>query len=284
MTFVFRSSLLAGCAILAASVPLSAQDSPVERVRALYASAAYEDALAAMPAPGEGARASTDLESYRALCLLALGREEQAAAAVERLVRDHPEFVASPTDTSPRMQALFTAARARVLPGLAKEEYAAARKAFEAKDLAMAGDGFRRTLELIRATPEEQRAGLADLEVLAAGFLDLAAVKNTPRPVPAVEPLAVETPQTTPPVPVKQDMPGWTTPAGMVAGQEFVGIIRVDIGADGRVQSATVVKPSHPSYDAAVLRAATGWIYKPGTVGGRPVPSQKTIEIRLRPQ
>ncbi|MEP6593890.1 MAG: hypothetical protein ABJC51_09365, partial [Acidobacteriota bacterium] len=44
--------------------------SSLSRVQSLYGSAAYEDALAAMPAAGAGA--TREIEQYRALCLLAL--------------------------------------------------------------------------------------------------------------------------------------------------------------------------------------------------------------------
>lgn len=289
MTFVTRAAVLALCVIATFASRASAQDEAVEKVRALYASAAYEDALAAMPALEDSTRASTELERYRALCLLALGREDQAAAAVERLVRDHPEFVSSPSDTSPRMQALFTAARVRVLPGLAKEAYASAKSAYEARDWPAASAGFRRTLDLLGAIPAEPRAALADLELLTTEFLDLTRALSAPRPEASAAngsapPAGPELPQTTPPTPIRQDMPEWVPPGSMAAGQEFVGMIRLQIGADGRVQSATVVKPSHPAYDAAILRAATEWLYQPGTVGGRAVPSEKTIAVRLRPR
>src|SRR5215213_1286768 len=74
----------------------------VEHVRTLYVAAAYAEALAAIPSP-DSEPARTDLEQYRALCLLALGRDAEAVSAVERLVRDHPTFLPPASETTPRM-------------------------------------------------------------------------------------------------------------------------------------------------------------------------------------
>src|SRR5215208_5143965 len=112
--------------LVCASVPAAAQQiSPVtdiERVRTLYVAAAYAEALAAIPA-SDGEPAQTDLEQYRALCLLALGREPEAVSAVERLVRDHPTFVPPASETTPRMVSIFASARSKVVPDIAKRTY-----------------------------------------------------------------------------------------------------------------------------------------------------------------
>ena len=111
-------------------LPTGPQD--MERVRALYVAAAYEEALAAMPA-GLSTAAGTELEQYRALCLLALGREADARATIERLVKAHPTFVPPADDVSPRMRALFTTVRSALMPALAKQAYVDAKAAYEAK-------------------------------------------------------------------------------------------------------------------------------------------------------
>jgi len=287
--------------LVALSATAAAQS--IDRVRELYVAAAYEEALAAMPiVAGEPAR--TDLEQYRALCLLALGREEEAAAAVERLVRDNPTFLPPPSDTSPRMQSIFTSARSKVLPGMARQAYRDAKAAYEAKDRDVARRGFQRALDLVDSLPDAAKTGLADLHLLAAEFLELSALRSSAPAVTAADaPLPARTPadsntatgselerpdvtggEYVGPVAVREVMPRWIPPDTAAMRTEYVGAVRVLIGADGRVQSASIIKSSHPAYDIAIVRAATRWTYKPATRGGQPVVAQKDIEVRLVPR
>ncbi len=292
-------------------------------VQALYASAAYEDALAAMPAPGQGA--SRDIEQYRALCLLALGRQTDAAASVDRIVSQDPLFSPSGSDTPPRLQAMYTESRGRLAPGLAKSAYADAKAAYEKKDRAAAHEAFQRTLDVIALVPDPADAGLSDLRELASGFLQLtaagagaaapAAAPATPaslRALAAGGPNAAgpsnaaadgrgsagaDAPGAGPaaetaagvdgfrgPVAIRQDMPGWQPPDTISRRTEYRGLIHVAIDSAGRVEELKVVKPSHPAYDAAIARAARQWQFSPATRDGRPVASEKDIEVYLRPQ
>ncbi|MBA2306441.1 MAG: hypothetical protein H0W08_27955, partial [Acidobacteria bacterium] len=158
----------------------------IDRVRTLYVAAAYEEALAAMPAVN-GAPVRTDIEQYRALCLLALGREEEAVAAVERLVRDHPTFFPPAGETSPRMQNLFAGVRTKLLPDIAKRTYVDAKAAYETKNREVAHAGFGRAVQLIDSLPEAEKNGLADLRLLAGEFLELSAVRPAAAPSPVPE-------------------------------------------------------------------------------------------------
>jgi TonB family protein len=280
------SAVIAGFLTIGfAGVPAAARNQDLERVRALYGSAAYEEALAAMP-PVSGAPASTDLEQYRALCLLALGREAEAIAAVERLVRDHPTFVPPAGDTSPRLQSMFDGVRSTLVPELARQAYLDSRTAFEAKNGPAARAGFQRTLDLIESLPETGRTALADLRLLAAEFLDLL-VERTATAPPAVPDLPVQSPPKeafSPPVALTEAMPPWNPPDGTAMRTEYAGLLRIMIGADGLVESATIVRSSHPVYDAAAVRAARGWTYWPATRNGQPVAAQKDIQVRLLPR
>lgn len=269
----------------------AAQSQNLERVRALYVAAAYEEALAAMPpVPTDPAVATrTDLEQYRALCLLALGREQEAIAAVERLITDHPTFVPSASDTSPRMRSMFETARARLVPEVARATYAEAKADFDRKQTGAARGGFTRTIELIDSLQGAEKSALADLRQLASGFLELSAVGPAlPRVPPIPENGAAEaTPGATDyvaPIPVREELPVWTPPDGHAMRTEYNGLLQVAIGEDGTVRSATMVKSSHPLYDAAIMRAARLWIYKPATRGGKPVASFKNIQVRLVPR
>lgn len=287
MKHVFITSVLCLAAI---SAPASAQD--INRVRTLYVAAAYEEALAAIPAVETAENDSalaTDLEQYRALCLLALGREPEAIAVVERLVRARPMFVPPAGDTSPKMQAVFAGVRTRIVPDAAKEAYVAGKADYESKNRAAARASFQRTLDLVDSLPVAEQKPLADLRLLAAEFLELSMSLPVPAapvdPVPelAPAPSVPATPFVGPAV-VREQLPPWNPPDSTSMRTEYIGLLRVLIGPDGRVESASMVKSTHPAYDVVALRAAKGWTYTPATRGGRPVSSQRDIQVRLVPR
>jgi len=280
--------------VAAFSVPAIAQQIPpvsdIERVRTLYVAAAYAEALAAIPPP-DGEPARTDLEQYRALCLLALGREAEAVSAVERLVRDHPTFLPPASETTPRMLSIFATARSKTVPDIAKSAYVDAKAAYDKGDKGEANNGFKQTLALIDSLPESEKAALSDLRLLASGFLDLSAI-----PVRPAAPAATESASPNPatpaapagayvgPVAIREELPSWNPPDIAARRTEYEGLLRVQIGADGRVVSVTMVKRTHPNYDVAALRAAKSWIYQPATRGGEPIASQKDIQVKLLPR
>jgi TonB family protein len=280
LCFVVAASASAQVTAPLAPVPTLAD---VERVRTLYGSAAYEDALAAMP-PVES-RARTDIEQYRALCLLALGRDQQATAVVERLVNDNPTYLPADEETTPRLRTIFSNVRSKLIPDLAKRAYSEAKISYEAKNLDRAATAFRRTLDLIGTLDENDKTALADLSLLAGEFLKLAS------PSPAAEPATPASPGApfssgafVAPVTVREQLPGWIPPDSAARRTEYAGVLRIEIDAQGKVTSATVVRPSHPAYDAVVIMAAKRWVYRPATRGGQPVPSSKDINLRLIPK
>ncbi len=242
-----RIAVAAIVSLLSVAGPAAAQD--MARVRALYVAAAYEEALAAMPA-GLSAAAGTELEQYRALCLLALGRENDARATIERLVKAHPTFVPPADEVSPRLRTLFTSVRSALLPGLVKQSYTDAKAAYEAKDREAARAGFQRTLELIDSVPEESRGALTDMRLLAAGFHDLVAAP----PAPA-EPAAPAPPPTSPARPpsgvfvpavaIRQELPPWTPTDPVSRRTEYVGLLQLQIGA-GRTGDARAHAEGEP--------------------------------------
>ena len=267
------------------------RDGSVERVRTLYVAAAYEDALAAMPEAG-GTAVRTDLEQYRALCLLALGRDTEAVAVVERLVTDNPLFIPSAAETPPRMLAIFMAARSKLVPGIAKHEFDAAKTAFEANGRDAARAGFQRTMDLIGSLPDVDRAVLANMRLVASEFLvppaaPRRAAQASPPANPADETVGGE-PRTeaeyVAPVAVYEQLPAWFPPDDEAMRTTYVGVLRVVIREDGRVARATILENSHPTYDAAALRAARLWLYKPATKRGTPVAAEKDIRLRLVPK
>lgn len=163
-----------GVAMLAG--PVRAQDS-LSAAKELYASAAYDEALSALDRlkAGAPAAATVELDQYRAFCLFALGRTGEAAAVAESVVRADPLVELHPGDTSPRIVALFTDLQKRLLPGLVRERYRAARASMEGAD----PDATRAALTLVqRLLAKAKTVGawddaLGDLSVLVDGFLDL---------------------------------------------------------------------------------------------------------------
>src|SRR4051812_32415939 len=82
--------------------------------RELYASAAYEDALAILnrlrssDVPVSDRRA---IEQYRAFCLLALGRTTDAEHAIEAVVSAEPSYQPAESEVSPRLRTAFSDVR-----------------------------------------------------------------------------------------------------------------------------------------------------------------------------
>jgi hypothetical protein len=191
--------------------------------------------------------------------------------------------VTGPTETPAATPA--DAPPPRLLPELAEDTYQEGKAAFAGGRYERARDTFQRVVGIIDSLPAEERQALADLRLLAAGFVDLSGARIPPPPpiekVPALPPSGVAYAG---PMAVQEDLPPWTPPTGLAARAEYVGVFRVHIGADGRVSGTEVLQPSHPAYDDALSRAAVTWLYRPATRDGRPVPSAKDIQIRLVPR
>src|SRR5262249_44001633 len=150
------------------------QDS-IAAARDLYASAAYEDALAVLnrlPGSGRPADEARAIEQYRAFCLLALGRTSEAERAIETVVAAEPMYRPT-TDLPRRVRAAFSDARRRVLPTIIQQRYSEAKAAFDRKEFATAADGFKQVLETMNdpdAAATANQPPLSDLKMLALGF------------------------------------------------------------------------------------------------------------------
>ncbi len=97
-----------------------APPSDLAAVRQLYASASYEEALSRLSGLG-GTSDIQQVEQYRALCLLGLGRTAEAEQALERLVDGNPLYTIADADVSPRLVSMFHEVRRRLLPGTTKD-------------------------------------------------------------------------------------------------------------------------------------------------------------------
>lgn len=273
--------------------PAHAQPS-LEAVQQLYASADYEGALGALnrlDVPSAPALA-VEMDQIRALCLIALGRQREADAVIERIITTDPSF--EPDEQfPPRVRAAFDAAQRHVLPRIARELYTEGKAAYDRQAYTDAVRSLQAALVILAKLPEEDRSVLTDLRMLGEGFVELSraaiARAEAPPPPPASEAPAPAAEETPPPpteaVPLRQDMPPWN-PATMIgrfpAG--FNGILEVDIDESGSVTAARIVEPSYPAYDVLLLEAARSWQYEPARRNGQPVKSSRRIGVVLAPR
>ena len=182
---LFAISLLGGAPAIAV-----AQD-PLGQAKSLYDAASYTEALSALDGVGNTADVA-EIEKYRALCFLALGRPKDAEVSLEHLALSRPMFTLEGTDASPKLVALFQDVRKRTLPEAAKQTYQRARTSYDHGDIAEASRQFKEVIALADAAPPEYAQLMSELKMLATGFVRLTdAATPTPKaeaPVQAVAP------------------------------------------------------------------------------------------------
>ena len=199
---------------------------------------------------------------------------------------------------SPRLTALFSEVRRRVLPATARDRYVSAKAAFDNKNFKSAAAGFKELLSIVRDPDASGEADdFADMRQLAEGFLTLATnalaavAPPAPAPSPAPAPIVPVRPtiftaddgDVVPPADIEKRLPSWRPPAGQFARTTFKGLLEIVIDEEGRVEAATP-RPVWATYDAELLKAASTWRFRPATRGGVPVKYRKLLEIVLRPQ
>lgn len=273
----------------------SAQDA-LSAARDLYASASYEEALSAFGRLKDGATvsASAEIDRYRALCLMALGRATEANSVIESIVLNDPLYQPAETDASPRVRSAFSSVRQRVLPGVARNFYIDGKGAFDRKAYPEAIQALEKTVSVIDNIEGENKAGLADLRVLAAGFLDLsraAVAKASPAPAnpaaaaapePAAAKPAAALGVTTNLVVLKQELPPVPFSLSASGVGEYRGIVEVEIDEAGNVTNSRMIQSVHAFYDPILLKAARDWKYEAPRVAGKPIASRKRVEVVLR--
>lgn len=196
--------LCVGAVLMLMSVPrLGAQD-PLASARSLYASAAYDEALktlSELSAEGGGRIAGAsfrEVEEYRFLCLLALGRNSEAKESISAVVTADPLYKLDENTTSPRVVNAFRNVRREVLPDILQNIYNAAKSMYDNKDYKGAEPQFRKVIGLV-GDPDLNGKG-SDLATLSKGFLDLAVSANAAAAAPApAAPVATNAAATTPP-------------------------------------------------------------------------------------
>lgn len=268
----------------------------ISEARELYAAARYDEALVVLdrlrPSSQTAVAERRVIEQYRSLCLLALGRGEEAEAAIASVVRVDPFYQPSESEASPRVRTTFADVRQRLLPDLASARYAEAKQAYDRKQFAEAAAGFQ---ELVALLDEPQMNGrLSDLRTLAVGFVELATAAAAPPPEPqpkegpetstSSEPAAptiytAAEPGIVPPVTIRQQIPSVPTAISRMARSQ--GLVDLIIDEQGRLISIALRSSLHPVYDKMLVDAARGWKYRPATLNGKPVQFRKLLQISV---
>ena len=288
MSTTFRFTL---AALLIVAPAASAQDA-LGPVRDLYASAAYEEALTALGRMTPDAPASElEIDRYRVLCLMALGRGTEADTVIESMVAADPLYQPSATDASPRVRTAFTTVRQRVLPNVARSLYLAAKSAYDRKAYPDAIKALEKTVLVIDTIDAPVRNELTDLRVLASGFLDLSRAAAAPPAAPApaavkaeiAAPVVTAALPDTPLVVLKQNLPPMPFSITALGNGEYRGVLELVIDDRGNVTDARIVQSVHAIYDPILLQAARGWKYEPPRLAGKPSVSVKRVEIVLKP-
>jgi hypothetical protein len=293
--------ILLCAAILTSSIPARASGADLASVKSLYASASYDEALTELDKIDAGNWVE-QVDEYRALCLVAIGRTREAEQALEHLVRVSPLHSMTNDRTSPRLVALFEAVRARIMPMVARESYAKARSSYDNGDFDAAVSEFRQLAQLL-SDPSlvEQDPNLAEMRKLGEGFAELATAKlNVSAPAaaaitsrPTVPPpekapdrsspslFTAEDRDVVPPVALTRTMPRWTP--GFSAGgvRSLRGILDIVTDAHGDVESVRLVSSVSPQYDRALLAYARDWKFTPAKRHGEPVRYSWLLEIVL---
>jgi TonB family protein len=311
---LMKATLIAGLVLVATQIGIGAQDL-LTAAKDLYASAAYEDALSTLTRLTEGGGAAPDIarqvDEYRAFCLYALGRTDEAESVAETMIRREPMMKLDSPDVSPRLEVMFSTVRKRLLPSLIRERFKAARTALEQKNLSEAEPQLAEAKAMI-ADAEKlaiKDDGLADLSVLVDGFLQLvrstadqrqataqpaaanmpqespaapAAVprRTEPAPVPASAPrvYTVDDVGVVPPVVLNQRMPAMTPDLVRITkAMKTSAVVELVIDEKGDVADATIIKSVNTSFDNLVIGAAKRWKYRPALKDGVAVRYVKTL-------
>jgi len=305
----FAIALAFGLAVAASA--FAGQDA-LAHAKDLYASAAYDEALAVLERlqPNPSSTDAAEVGQYRAFCLLALGRTDEGRRAFEVILESNPLFLPSEQQTPPRLLAVFRDVRRRVLPRIVRDSYTNAKSAFDRKELETAATGFDRVLLLLNDPDSTDSEGSGDIRMLATGFRDLSklglkAVPSATTVAPSAPgaPSAVAAPKAeappevpeprrtygpedtsvTAPVAVSQTLPPWRYSKLAEAHREYQGVLALVIDESGNVQSVALLEGVQPEYNAILVKAARSWKFRPAVKDGLPVQYRKVVRVHLTP-
>lgn len=299
-----RLAVALASGFLVAASGVAGQDA-LSRAKDLYASAAYDDALAVLDQLKLDSSSADVVEAgqYRAFCLLALGRSDEGRKAIASIVESDPLFQPAETQMSPRLVAVFRDVRRQLLPRIVQQSYVEAKGAFDRKELEVAAIGFDRVLLLLGDPDLPGTSNVTDLRMLASGFRDLSKVAPPPPPLQTAAPPPASVPpaptppdaqalsrtygpndaDVAPPVVVSQQLPPWRPSKLSATRRDYQGALALVIDEKGNVESVTLLSSLQPDYNPVLVKAAREWKFRPATKGGVPVRYRKVVGIRLSP-
>lgn len=274
---VLRSGLAVWLLLLLAP-PAGAQDA-LSAARTLYAAAQYDEALGAFDAMKSRdvltPEAAVAVEQGRALCLLALGRQPAAQAAIAALVDLDPFYLPGEDDTAPKIRTAFREGRRTALPDALGRLYSRAKSAYDSRNLPDAAAGFSRVLALLDDPDLALDAGpRASMRQMAQGFLGF-----TRSASPLFDAAA---PHVTVPQPLRTgiDVPDRVRPAAAAKSVE----VDVVLTTQGTVESAAVRDADADGLAPQVVRAVLDWRYSPALRDGVPVRYRMVVQVVVAPR
>ena len=259
--------------------------------------------------------AALGVEQYRAMCLLALDRRAEAEQAIETIADLDPFFQPAEDDAAPWVRAAFRETRRKVLPAALQRLYGHAKDAYNKKDMAEAVVAFGRVLKILDDPDLAlDKAAQGDMKMVAQGFIDLALAATTqappvqppppPSPAPPSTPATggtdagpvpaakapeggpapdappvydASSPDVTPPLPIRRDVPQWNSGLALPAGTTV--IVEVIVRETGTIESAVVRQSAGKFYDERVAQAARNWRYRPAVKAGQPVRYRLLVKV-----
>jgi hypothetical protein len=275
----------AAWALFCAPAAALAQDT-VAQAQELYEAASYAEALTRL-----GTDDSAQGREYRALCLLALGREQDADRELEQLYRAVPGYVPA-GERPPRFSTLARTVRTRVMPAVIRDRFVQARTDYQAKRSSATADRFVEVVKLIDASEARQTPAMVELRLLAEEYIELLAITRAPQPAalpaaagktaaatPGKPAEAAATPTVIQALPIHQAVP--PVPLTITLDEPLTGALWVRIGADGQIEQAAIERSFHPRYDPLILAAARRWLYKPAVRDGVPIQSERVVNLSV---
>jgi hypothetical protein len=302
--------------------PTTASVHGLVSAKALYAAASYEEALKQL-SEADPADDVAQIETYRALCQIALGREADAEKSLERLLDNSPFHSLSEAEVSPRLVTMFREVKVRRLSTSARDLYMRARAKYDEKAFGVSADMLKELLAGLAKEDLESQPGLADLKLLAEGFLRLTEIEivrygsapSTPAAPPTAPGSGAASSTSAPavdtivstfggvplgatpapviyssedryviaPVEVARRMPNWNPPSTVRPGV-YQGLLEVVIDERGLVQDARILISVAPTYDPLLLAATRNWKFRPATLNGEPVKYRRRYEVILHPE